>query len=112
MPSDLQLIEAARWLPPEERFRRTAIVMVERIHDAVSAGTYSGTTWPNWHALQVFLLLRGDCMVCHCEKFLQLVLDETQGDERREILELLGGPLDMESDPYLMAICAEGSESP
>lgn len=100
-------IEAARAFPPEERFRRTAIGLVAMVQrDLMEAGrVYSAPGRPNWHSLQVFLLLRGSCMELHCERFLQQTIESPDEEERAELLAMLGGPL--EPDGYIEAICAE-----
>lgn len=96
---------AVKAMSPMERFRRTAIGLVAMIKHDIEGPGYGQPGRPNWHSLQVFLLLRDDGMLLRCDEFFQFVLGLPGGEEQTELLRVLGGP--WETDEYIDALCAE-----
>ncbi|KKN08245.1 hypothetical protein LCGC14_1058690 [marine sediment metagenome] len=100
--TDAQYAKAAKATAYTERFRRTTIGLVAMIKHDIEGPGYGQPERPNWHSLQVFILLRGDGMLLRCDEFLQLVLGLPEGEERSELLKVLGGP--EKTDEYIDAL--------
>lgn len=108
--ADRKRAEDAKAMEPPERFRRTAIGLVAMIKHDIEGPGYGQPERPNWHSLQVFLLLRGAGMLELCDEFLALVLGLPTGSERDDLLETLSTPPEDMMDEYIEAL-SKGTDS-